>query len=89
MAYIPLDEEMKVKGKVIVEVVGGRLGKAGGAWIQSGLMMIIGAFSSSAVKLTDIAPYLFVIFLVVCGLWMFAAKRLGKKIETVTLGQRA
>ncbi|MDR0595594.1 MAG: NTP/NDP exchange transporter [Puniceicoccales bacterium] len=84
MAYIPLDEEMKVKGKVIVEVVGGRLGKAGGAWIQSGLMMIIGFFSASAVKLIDIAPYLFVIFLCVCGLWIFAVKCLGKRIEAIT-----
>jgi AAA family ATP:ADP antiporter len=84
MAYIPLDEDMKVKGKVIVEVVGGRLGKAGGAWIQSGMMMIIGIFSVSAVKLTDIAPYLFAIFLIVCGLWMFAVKCLGRKIEAVT-----
>lgn len=83
MAYIPLDEEMKVKGKVIVEVVGGRLGKAGGAWIQSGLMMIIGLFSASAVKLTDIAPYLFGIFLVICALWMFAVKGLSKRIEEV------
>jgi AAA family ATP:ADP antiporter len=84
MAYIPLDEEMKVKGKVIVEVVGGRLGKAGGAWLQSGLMMIIGLFSVNAVKLTDIASYLFAIFLVVCALWIFAVKGLSKKIEAVT-----
>ncbi len=89
MSYIPLDEEMKVKGKVIVEVVGGRLGKAGGAWIQSGLMMIIGLFSASAVKLTDIAPYLFGIFLIVCALWMFAVKGLSKKIETVLSAQSA
>ncbi|MDR1255974.1 MAG: NTP/NDP exchange transporter [Puniceicoccales bacterium] len=88
MAYIPLDEEMKVKGKVIVEVVGGRLGKAGGAWIQSGLMMIIGLFSASAVKLTDIASYLFAIFLCVSGLWMFAVKRLGRRIEAITVTQQ-
>jgi AAA family ATP:ADP antiporter len=87
MAYIPLDEEMKVKGKVIVEVVGGRLGKAGGAWIQSGLMIIIGLFSANAVKLTDIASYLFAIFLVVCAFWTFAVKGLSKKIEAVTAVQ--
>lgn len=89
MAYIPLDEEMKVKGKVIVEVVGGRLGKAGGAWIQSGLLMLIGLFSASAVKLTDIAPYLFGIFLVICGLWMYAVKGLSKRIEEVASTQSA
>jgi ATP/ADP translocase len=33
MVVIPLDEEVKVKCKVIGEVVGGRSGKAGGEWI--------------------------------------------------------
>jgi AAA family ATP:ADP antiporter len=37
MAYVPLDDKMKVKGKVVVEIVGGRLGKGSGAWLQSGL----------------------------------------------------
>ncbi|MDR3274016.1 MAG: NTP/NDP exchange transporter [Puniceicoccales bacterium] len=89
MAYIPLDEEMKVKGKVIVDVVGGRVGKAGGALMQSTLMVVIGFFSASAVKLIDIAPYLSAIFLVVCGLWMFAVKCLGKKIEAITAVQQS
>ncbi|MDR1401641.1 MAG: NTP/NDP exchange transporter [Puniceicoccales bacterium] len=91
MAYIPLDEEMKVKGKVVVEVVGGRLGKAGGAWLQSGLLMIFGFLSSrfgffggGKISLMNIAPYLFGILIAICLTWILAVKALSKRIAAVT-----
>ncbi|MDR1303571.1 MAG: NTP/NDP exchange transporter [Puniceicoccales bacterium] len=77
MAYIPLDEEMKVKGKAVVEVVGGRFGKAGGAWIQSLLLLIPGS------TYFTIAPYTFSIFMVICGLWMFSVKALSRRVEAI------
>jgi AAA family ATP:ADP antiporter len=92
MAYIPLDEDMKVKGKAVVEVVGGRLGKASGAWIQSSLLFFIGWLSGrgkEAVLLTDIAPYLFAILVLTSVTWMFAAGALSKKIAAVTSMPRA
>ncbi|MDR1414104.1 MAG: NTP/NDP exchange transporter [Puniceicoccales bacterium] len=91
MAYIPLDEEMKVKGKVVVEVVGGRLGKAGGAWLQSGLLMVFGFLSSKfgyfgggKIRLIDIAPYLLGILIVICITWILAVRALSKRIAAVT-----
>lgn len=76
MAYIPLDDELKTKGKAAVDVIGGRAGKAGGAFTQSTLLML---FATKDVVL--IAPQAFVIFTVVCGLWFLSVKVLARKVD--------
>ena len=78
MAYIPLDEDMKVKGKAVVDVVGGRFGKGGGAWIQSLLLFIPGT------NYFTIAPYTFSIFVLICIFWMLAVKALGRRVEAIS-----
>ena len=77
-AYIPLDIELKSKGKAAVEVAGGRLGKGSGAAIQSIICMIMGTTVASSY--TAIA---FGIFIVVVLLWTFAVKGLDKSIKTI------
>ncbi|MEI8295225.1 MAG: Npt1/Npt2 family nucleotide transporter [Alphaproteobacteria bacterium] len=77
MAYIPLDDELKTKGKAAVDVIGGRAGKAGGAFVQSTLLI---AFATKDV--VSIAPQAFVVFIVVCLLWLFAVKALSRKVDT-------
>lgn len=72
MAYIPLDQELKVKGKAAVDVIGGRLGKTGGGFIEFALLTITGG-----TQLT-IAPYLFGIIAFVSLFWMGAVKKLSK-----------
>lgn len=69
MAYIPLDQESKVKGKAAIDTVGARLGKAGGSGIQLGLL----AFGTLASVLPYIAAILFAILIA----WMWAVKQLG------------
>jgi AAA family ATP:ADP antiporter len=72
MAYIPLDQELKVKGKAAVEVIGGRLGKAGGGLV-AGLILVITAAPNAIM----IAPYLGLIVIGVIVLWMFAVGKLS------------
>lgn len=72
MAYIPLDQELKVKGKAAVDVIGGRLGKTGGGLIEFILLTITGGTQLS------IAPYLCGIIAFVSLLWMGAVKNLSK-----------
>jgi AAA family ATP:ADP antiporter len=75
MSYIPLDDELKFKGKAAVDVIGGRAGKSGGALIQFVLLNIIFIGSS----LVQLAPIIAVIFLVIIAVWIFAVKGLNKE----------
>lgn len=82
MAYIPLDEDMKVKGKAVVDVVGGRFGKSGGAGFQAALFMIFPLFTGvPGVGYDDIAPYVVGGFLLICFVWVYAVKKLGVRVE--------
>lgn len=77
MAYIPLDEESKVKGKAAIEVVGSRLGKFGGSVIQQGLIVLLGSISA-------MTPYIALIMTVIIILWMSATSLLNKQFQAVT-----
>jgi len=74
MAYIPLDQESKFKGKAAIDVVGARLGKSGGALMQQ--VLIIGFGSLAA-----ITPYLAAILLGIIVVWLFAVKNLNKRFQ--------
>ncbi|NGX47260.1 MAG: ADP,ATP carrier protein 1 [Chlamydiae bacterium] len=82
MAYIPLDQESKVKGKAAIDVVGARFGKAGGAFVNQGLIVATGGIAF-------IAPYVAGIMLLVLGGWIVATRSLGKQFGSLTAKREA
>jgi AAA family ATP:ADP antiporter len=77
MAYIPLDDEAKVKGKAAIDIVGSRLGKSGGAVVQQGLLVLFGSIGA-------ITPYIALLLFLVIFVWLYSAKELGKQFSTLT-----
>ena len=77
MAYIPLDPEMKVKGKAAIDVVGARMGKSGGSILQFGLIAILGSASA-------ITPYVAVILVGIVSVWLFSVRSLNKQFLELT-----
>ncbi|XP_058112320.1 ADP,ATP carrier protein 1, chloroplastic-like [Magnolia sinica] len=76
MAYIPLDEDTKVKGKAAIDVVCNPLGKSGGALIQQFMILTFGSLANST-------PYLGGILLVIVLAWLAAARSLDKQFTSL------
>ena len=79
MAYIPLDAEVKLKGKAAIDVVGARLGKSGGSLVQQGLFILFNAAS-----VLEVAPYIAGILTVIIVAWIFAARALNRRFTELT-----
>lgn len=84
MAYIPLDPELKVKGKAAVDVIGGRGGKSAGSYIQMGLLTV---FTGSA--LYNLVPIIAPIAVGVVFLWILSVFGLSTRFKTLTGGDAA
>jgi len=74
MAYIPLDQESKTKGKAAVDVIGNPLGKSGGSFIQQILIFTVGSLASAT-------PYLAVILGIIIVFWFRSANSLAKQFN--------
>jgi len=70
MAYIPLDDESKVKGKAAIDVLGSRIGKSGGSFILQGLVLAFG-------NIINAAPAVMIVFYSVLLAWIAAANQLS------------
>lgn len=74
IAFIPLSNESKLKGKAAIDGVGSRLGKSGGSVIHQGLLLIFATVAGST-------PYVAIIFCGVIFAWSMAVLSLGKKFD--------
>jgi AAA family ATP:ADP antiporter len=77
MAYIPLDQESKVKGKAAIDVIGSRLGKSGAAWIQILLIQIAGTGS-----ILSITHFLLPIIACTVVFWILSVRQLNKQFNS-------
>ena len=72
MAYIPLDEESKIKGKAAIDVIGGRAGKSGGGVVNIAVKKLTvssGAFTAS----------IGIVMSAICVVWYLAVQKLAKE----------
>ncbi|ADI39043.1 Npt1/Npt2 family nucleotide transporter [Waddlia chondrophila] len=77
MAFVPLSDEYKVKGKAAIDGVCNRLGKSGGSMIHQSLLLYFVTFSASA-------PYVAAVLLVIISCWSVAVKFLGIEFNALT-----
>lgn len=74
MAYIPLDQEMKTKGKAAVDVIGAKIGKSAGAVLQFATFTIFPGSSYS-----DITGFLTIVFVAICLVWLLGIRLLSNE----------
>ncbi|MDA9832374.1 NTP/NDP exchange transporter [Gammaproteobacteria bacterium] len=79
MAFIPLDDDLRVSGKAAADGVGARLGKSAGGLIQIGLFTVLPASTQHS-----IAPYLGLIVVVLTGVWLVSVFRLNVLYQAKT-----
>jgi len=77
IAFIPLSYEEQVKGKAAVDGICTRLGKSGGSIIYQGLFLFCSTIAASA-------PYVSIILISMLGIWIAAARDLGKQFQSRT-----
>lgn len=76
MLYIPLDDELKTKGKAAVDVVSSKVGKSLSSLIQAVLFTLLPNTTWSLVSMIFI-----VIFVLVCLAWIYSVGRIYDKYK--------
>jgi len=71
MLYIPLDQELRTKGKAAVDVISPKIGKSSSGLIQSIIFTIL-----PMATYQSIAPALMIIFIGVCIFWIYAIRKI-------------
>lgn len=71
MLYIPLDKELRTKGKAAVDVISPKIGKSASGLVQSMIFTIL-----PMATYNSISSSLMIIFILVCLLWIYSIKKI-------------
>ena len=72
MLYIPLDNELKSKGKAAVDIVSSKIGKSSSGLVQA-LLFTLFPYATY----NTIAPFMAIIFIATCLIWIEAIKKIN------------
>lgn len=78
MSYVPLDDELKTRGKAAADMIGTKLGKSASAFSQSMLFVLIPSATYGS-----ISSFLMVSFFIVCVVWIWAVIELNKEYKAL------
>lgn len=76
MSYVPLNEELKTRGKAAADMIGTKLGKSSSAFLQSMLFVIIPTATYQSVS-----SFLMIIFFIVCIIWVWTVVELDREYK--------
>jgi AAA family ATP:ADP antiporter len=78
MLYIPLDQELRTKGKSAVDVISPKIGKSASGFIQSIIFTIV-----PIATYHSIAPGLMIIFISICILWIYTIRKIYLEYQKI------
>jgi AAA family ATP:ADP antiporter len=78
MLYIPLDHELRTKGKAAVDVISPKIGKSFSGLVQS-LIFTIAPFATY----NSISGFLMLVFLIICIMWIYAVSKIHHEYQKI------
>ena len=84
MTYIPLPLELRTKGKAAVEIIGAKLGKSLGAFLQ-----FVGFTIMPDLDFNRISIFLMIVFIVVALIWLVDVNKLSKEYHRLDNAQNS
>lgn len=82
MAYVPLEPEIKARGKACADVVGTKLGKSVCAFLQAGIFICVP--NSNYDSISNLLTFFFVL---ACLGWIYAVLSLGREYKLAIKGR--
>jgi AAA family ATP:ADP antiporter len=79
MAYVPLDSQLKTKGKAAADMIGVKFGKSIGAFLP---MFIFSIFPN--LTYNSISIYLMFVFIIICIIWIYSTIALAKEYNAIS-----